>query len=131
MVRESCLGYYDNKLCELNLISKKYQVLTYQNQSAMNLGNVGAIMINLQQSITAADYHDGCYTIYAEYSSDGDDSRYVEVIIKDGYFTDVSIVSYYFDEGDNQMNNIQSISFKYKDVDTSKVVMSLNGYTEQ
>ena len=122
---EQCLGYYDEKYCMLDLETKKY----YEEASQQGVIFGSQITDNLFgymfDNIVGGRYYNGYYYVSAQIK-DSTKVDFVEVLIKDNKIVKAHFVS----SENNKIMQYAQYDFYYDNIDTSKVVMSLDGYTK-
>lgn len=121
-----CEGYYGEKYCTLNLINKTYT--EDASHTGLIIGQqVDSLAGTMLSNIVSGRYYNGFYYITAEYT-DSTQTHVIEVLIKDSMIVKAHFVSI---EDDDTLIQYAQLEFNYTDVDTSKVVMSLDSsYTK-
>ena len=76
-------------------------------------------------SIVSGRYYNGFYYITAEYT-ESTQTHVIEVLIKDSMIVKAHFIS----TEDDTLVQYAQLEFNYTNVDTSKVIMSLDGYTK-
>ena len=122
---EQCLGYYNDKYCMLDLETKEY----YEDASQSGVIFGSQITDNLFgymfDNIVGGRYYNGYYYVSAQVKASAT-TDFVEVLIKDNKIVKAHFVS----SENNKIMQYAQYDFNYENIDTSKVVMSLDGYTK-
>ena len=118
-------GYYDGNYCTLNIKQKTYR--TGINEQFLIIGaNLDQVVGLMVPNITAGRYYDGHFYISAQIQ-DNDETIFIEALVKDDKFIKLH---YLVNCNDKNIQSMQ-LNFTYENIDTSKVVMSLDGYTKE
>ena len=127
------IGYYNDKSCTLNLEDKTYVEGTSSSGEVL-IGAMGDTFGRLYNHITSGRYYNGYYYIAAEQTrtytpvggSEVTEIDTIEIMIKDGKFVKGNFATY----KNEAVIQFGAYEFKYTNVDTSKIVTSLDGFTK-
>lgn len=119
-----CKGLYDGKFCELDLIEKIYRERPDYYMKIFG-GELDDILNGAKDNIVSGRYYNGYYYVSVQVE-EGNNVVYYEFVIKDNMLVQIHATSFI----DSIVDVCGQFTFNYENVDTSKVVMSLDGYTK-